>query len=115
MRIILVSALAVLLIAGVCSAADTAPVPDKEDSINYSLGYQIGKDLKEQGLLVTPEAIMQGLEDAYTGSRPQLSPEEMSSTLEALKKYGLFKGGWLGIKRISKCHPWGGSGSDPVP
>lgn len=36
-------------------------------------------------------------------------------TAEALKKHGLFKGGWLGIKRISKCHPWGGSGHDPVP
>jgi putative membrane protein insertion efficiency factor len=36
-------------------------------------------------------------------------------TIEALKKHGLFKGGWLGIKRISKCHPWGGSGHDPVP
>jgi putative membrane protein insertion efficiency factor len=36
-------------------------------------------------------------------------------TVEALKKHGLFKGGWLGIKRISKCHPWGGNGYDPVP
>lgn len=35
--------------------------------------------------------------------------------LEALKKYGAFKGGWLAIKRISSCHPWGGSGYDPVP
>ncbi|MGB0601104.1 MAG: membrane protein insertion efficiency factor YidD [Flavobacteriaceae bacterium] len=34
---------------------------------------------------------------------------------EALNKYGLFKGGWLAVKRISKCHPWGGSGYDPIP
>jgi putative membrane protein insertion efficiency factor len=36
-------------------------------------------------------------------------------TVEALKKYGVIKGSWLGIKRISRCHPWGGSGYDPVP
>ena len=35
--------------------------------------------------------------------------------LEALKKHGLVKGSWLGIKRIAKCHPWGKSGFDPVP
>ena len=35
--------------------------------------------------------------------------------VEALKKHGVFKGLWLAIKRISKCHPWGGSGYDPVP
>lgn len=34
---------------------------------------------------------------------------------EALQKHGLFKGGWLAIKRILSCHPWGGSGYDPVP
>lgn len=36
-------------------------------------------------------------------------------TKQALQKYGLFKGGWLAIKRIFSCHPWGGSGYDPVP
>lgn len=35
--------------------------------------------------------------------------------LEALKKHGLFKGGCLAVKRIFSCHPWGGSGYDPVP
>lgn len=35
--------------------------------------------------------------------------------IEAVKKHGPFKGLWLGIKRICRCHPWGGSGYDPVP
>lgn len=34
---------------------------------------------------------------------------------EALEVHGLFKGTWLAIKRISKCHPWGKEGYDPVP
>jgi len=35
--------------------------------------------------------------------------------VEAVKKHGPWKGGWLAIKRISSCHPWGGHGHDPVP
>ena len=35
--------------------------------------------------------------------------------LQALQKYGPIKGSWLAVKRIAKCHPWGGSGYDPVP
>lgn len=35
--------------------------------------------------------------------------------IEAIRKYGIFKGGWLTFKRIMRCHPWGGSGYDPVP
>jgi putative membrane protein insertion efficiency factor len=34
---------------------------------------------------------------------------------EALEKHGLFYGGKLALKRIFSCHPWGGSGYDPVP
>ncbi|MDT3405579.1 membrane protein insertion efficiency factor YidD [Mucilaginibacter terrae] len=35
--------------------------------------------------------------------------------VEAIKKYGPFKGGWLTLKRIGRCNPWGGHGHDPVP
>jgi len=33
----------------------------------------------------------------------------------AIFEWGILKGTWLGLKRISKCHPWGGHGEDPVP
>ena len=35
--------------------------------------------------------------------------------IQAIKKYGPLKGTYLAIKRILRCHPWGGSGYDPVP
>ena len=35
--------------------------------------------------------------------------------LEAVKKHGALKGGWMAMKRIGRCHPWGGQGYDPVP
>ena len=36
-------------------------------------------------------------------------------SLEAIKKYGPFKGGYLAVRRILRCNPWGGHGHDPVP
>lgn len=35
--------------------------------------------------------------------------------IDAIKKHGSLKGGWLALKRILRCNPWGGSGYDPVP
>ncbi|MFN3952573.1 MAG: membrane protein insertion efficiency factor YidD [Thermaurantimonas sp.] len=35
--------------------------------------------------------------------------------IEAIKIWGPAKGGWLGLKRLSRCHPWGTHGYDPVP
>ncbi|MBS1668922.1 MAG: membrane protein insertion efficiency factor YidD [Bacteroidetes bacterium] len=49
------------------------------------------------------------------GPKCRFTPTCSHYTIEALKKYGLFKGSWLAIKRISRCHPWGGHGYDPVP
>jgi len=43
------------------------------------------------------------------------SPTCSNYAKDAIMKHGVFKGTWLAIRRISKCHPWGGSGYDPVP
>lgn len=49
------------------------------------------------------------------GPKCRYTPTCSHYAVTALKKYGLFKGMWLAIKRIGRCHPWGGSGYDPVP
>ena len=45
----------------------------------------------------------------------RFTPTCSQYALEALRKHGPFKGLWLTVKRISRCHPWGGSGYAPVP
>lgn len=49
------------------------------------------------------------------GSNCRFTPTCSAYSVEALQKHGAWKGGWLAIKRISRCHPWGGDGYDPVP
>jgi len=42
-------------------------------------------------------------------------PSCSAYAITALSRYGAFKGSWLALRRILRCHPWGGSGHDPVP
>ena len=51
----------------------------------------------------------------YKPSCCRFTPTCSQYALEALRKYGPLKGSWLAFKRITRCHPWGGSGYDPVP
>ncbi len=45
----------------------------------------------------------------------RFTPTCSEYALEALRRYGPLRGSWLAVKRILRCHPWGGSGYDPVP
>lgn len=49
------------------------------------------------------------------GPRCRFQPTCSTYAFDAIKLHGGLKGGWLAIKRIMKCHPWGGHGFDPVP
>ena len=49
------------------------------------------------------------------GANCRFEPTCSAYAEQALREYGGIKGGWLVLKRIARCHPWGGSGYDPVP
>ncbi len=51
----------------------------------------------------------------YLGNHCRYTPTCSVYAMEAIQKYGIIKGGWLALKRLLRCHPWGGSGYDPVP
>ena len=51
----------------------------------------------------------------WLGGNCRFQPTCSEYAIEALKTHGVLRGGWLAARRISRCHPWGGSGYDPVP
>lgn len=51
----------------------------------------------------------------FTPAACRYTPTCSQYAIEAIQKYGPFKGGWLALKRILRCNPFGGSGYDPVP
>ena len=51
----------------------------------------------------------------WLGGNCRFQPTCSSYAIEALRCHGVVKGSWLAARRIGRCHPWGGSGYDPVP
>ena len=49
------------------------------------------------------------------GGRCRFNPSCSNYGITAIKRHGAFKGAWLTIRRIGRCHPFGGAGEDPVP
>ena len=66
-------------------------------------------------ILIVPIKIYQILISPLIGPNCRYHPTCSQYSIEAINKHGPLKGTWLAIKRISSCHPWGGSGHDPVP
>ena len=66
-------------------------------------------------IFIIPIKLYQILLSPLLGKSCRYHPTCSQYAVEAIEKYGPIKGIWLGIKRIARCHPWGGSGHDPVP
>ncbi len=66
-------------------------------------------------LFILPIRIYQATISPLLGNNCRHVPTCSSYTIEAIQEWGVLKGSVMGAKRISKCHPWGTSGYDPVP
>ena len=66
-------------------------------------------------IVISPVKFYQYAISPYTPSSCRHTPTCSSYFVEAVKIHGPLKGTWLGLRRISKCHPWGTHGYDPVP
>lgn len=67
------------------------------------------------GLLILPIRFYQRFISPLTPPSCRYTPTCSQYAVEALQKHGPVKGLWLAVKRILRCHPWGGHGYDPVP
>lgn len=67
------------------------------------------------GLLIALVRLYKGAISPMLPPSCRYTPTCSEYALEALRKHGPLRGSWMAIKRICRCHPWGGSGYDPVP
>ncbi|WP_353228197.1 membrane protein insertion efficiency factor YidD [Novosphingobium sp.] len=70
--------------------------------------------LLQRGLVLLVRAWQIG-PSAVTPPTCRYLPTCSAYAIEALERHGAIRGGWLTMKRLLRCHPWGGSGYDPVP
>jgi len=91
MKLRWVAAAATLLLAGHGSAGDAPKLTDQKDKVSYSIGIDIGNNLKRQSIDIAPDLLAKGVRDAMSGGETLLSAEEMRETLIALQKETMAK------------------------
>jgi len=75
-----------LFLAGQIGAQETPVLKDQKDKVSYSIGMEIGKNMKRQSLDVNPELLTRGVKDAFSEGKPLMTEEEMKEALMAFQK-----------------------------
>lgn len=86
MKYMVLAALHLILFTGVCSAGDKLELTDEKVRQNYSVGYQVGSDFRRQGIEISGEMLLKGVQDAVSGKEPLMTREEMRAALVHLQK-----------------------------
>ncbi|TDL77681.1 membrane protein insertion efficiency factor YidD [Palleronia sediminis] len=66
-------------------------------------------------ILALPVRVYRAVFSPWVGYNCRYDPTCSAYALEALRRHGALRGGWLTLRRIARCHPWGGAGVDDVP
>jgi FKBP-type peptidyl-prolyl cis-trans isomerase FklB len=83
---LLAAIVSVGLLVSVCYGAEKMEIKDQKDKESYSLGYQFGTSLKMQGVDIDLDVYMAAIRDALQGNKPQMSAEEMQTTVMGIRQ-----------------------------
>jgi FKBP-type peptidyl-prolyl cis-trans isomerase FklB len=82
MKLQLIAALGIFLLTSQVNAEETLVLKDQNDKVSYSIGVNIGNNLKRQSIDVNTDALTQGIKDALSGSKALMTEKEVNDTLK---------------------------------
>ena len=86
MKLQLIAVLGFVLLVSQVSAEEKLVLKDQKDKVSYSIGMNIGNNLKKQAIDVNPDALVYGIKDALSGGKALITEQEVNDTLMAFQK-----------------------------
>ncbi|KAF0145710.1 MAG: FKBP-type peptidyl-prolyl cis-trans isomerase FklB [Nitrospirae bacterium] len=86
MKLRFMTVLCAVLIAGLAIAAEKVEFKTQKDKVSYSIGLDIGNNLKRQSVDINPDAFAKGLKDAFAGRKPLMTEQEIRETMTAFQQ-----------------------------
>lgn len=86
MKVLVTAVVGIALLAGQANAGEKTALKTEKDKISYSIGLNIGGNLKRDALDIDEDALIKGLKDAMTGSKPLMTEKEVQETMQAFQK-----------------------------